>query len=121
MPHITVEYSETLDGAFDRSGFAQALHPMTAKTIDTTVDACKTRFWRIAEADAHLSDGAPGQAMVHVVAKILSGRTPEAKAELSEGVVALLRRYIDPAPGQNVHISVDVTDLDRTWYRSGMV
>jgi 5-carboxymethyl-2-hydroxymuconate isomerase len=121
MPHITVEYSATLDEVFDRRGFARALHPLTAKTIDTTTDGCRTRFRRIEEADAHLGAGEPERAMIHVVLAILSGRTPEVKAELTEGVTDLLREHVNPDPARTVQISVDVTDIDRAWYRSEVV
>jgi 5-carboxymethyl-2-hydroxymuconate isomerase len=123
MPHITVEYSGALDGAFDRRAFAQALHPLTAKIINTKVDGCRTRFRRIDEADLWLGDGEPGHAMIHVVLAILSGRAPETKAELTEAVTALLKEHVDPGrvPGTAVNISVDVTDLDRAWYRSGVM
>jgi 5-carboxymethyl-2-hydroxymuconate isomerase len=121
MPHITVEYSDTLDGVFDRRGFAQALHPLTAKTIDTTTEGCRTRFRRIDEADAHLGQGEPERAMIHVVLAILSGRAPEVKAELTEAVTGLLREHVNPDPARTVHLSVDVTELDRAWYRSEVV
>ena len=34
MPQITVDYSAELDDAFDRRGFAQALHPLVVETVD---------------------------------------------------------------------------------------
>jgi 5-carboxymethyl-2-hydroxymuconate isomerase len=118
MPHITVEYTQALDGTFDRRGFARALHPLTAKIIDTRVEACKTRFWRIAEEDVYVGDGEPGHPFIHIELAVLSGRTSEVKAELSEAVLALARNHTADVSGLTVHISVDVTDLDREWYRS---
>ncbi|TKA10181.1 5-carboxymethyl-2-hydroxymuconate Delta-isomerase [Actinacidiphila oryziradicis] len=110
MPQITVDYSDALDEVFDRRGFALALHPLTAKIIGTTVEACKTRFRRVEEIV--IADGEPQHAVLHTEFGILAGRTPEVKAELSEAVVALAREHtVAAAPGLTVHISVDVTDL----------
>jgi 5-carboxymethyl-2-hydroxymuconate isomerase len=121
MPHIAVEYSDKLDEVFDRRGFARALHPLTAKTIDTTIEGCRTRFRRIEEADAYLGEAEPERAMVHVELAILSGRTPEVKAELTGAVMVLLREHLSPDPATTVQVSVNVTDLDSDVYRSGVV
>ncbi|MFF7213565.1 5-carboxymethyl-2-hydroxymuconate Delta-isomerase [Streptomyces sp. NPDC008238] len=116
MPHITVDYTGNLADAFDRRGFATALHPLVAETIDTKVEACTTRFRRSDEYV--LADGAPGHALVLVRAAVLSGRTPEAKTRLSEAVLELVRKHLAPTPELSVRTAVDVVDLDRTWYRS---
>ncbi|MDX3093557.1 isomerase [Streptomyces sp. ME19-03-3] len=116
MPHITVDYTGNLADAFDRRGFATALHPLVAELIDTKVEACTTRFRRPDEYV--LADGAEERALVLVRAAILSGRTSEAKTRLSEAVLELLRKHLAPPPGLVVQTAVDVVDLDRTWYRS---
>ncbi|MFG2299851.1 5-carboxymethyl-2-hydroxymuconate Delta-isomerase [Actinacidiphila glaucinigra] len=116
MPHITVDYTGNLADAFDRRGFATALHPLVAKTIETSVEACKTRFLRSDEYV--LADGGPEHALVLVRAAVLSGRTPEAKTRLSEAVLELLKQHLAPTPGLSVQTAVDIVDLDRTWYRS---
>jgi 5-carboxymethyl-2-hydroxymuconate isomerase len=116
MPHITVDYSNTISESFDRRAFAEALNHLTAKVIDTRVDRCKTRLRRIEEAV--LGDGAPGHAMIYIELAILSGRTAESKAELTEAVLALAREHTASVPGLTVGISAYVTDLDPAWYRS---
>ncbi|GAB2822020.1 5-carboxymethyl-2-hydroxymuconate Delta-isomerase [Streptomyces daliensis] len=116
MPHITVDYSDTLADTFDRRGFGLALHPLVARTIEGTVAGCKTRFRRIDECV--LADGADDIAMVHIEVSLLSGRTPEVKAELSRAVLGLARDHIKPTPGFALHTSVDVSDLARGSYVS---
>ncbi|WAP55621.1 5-carboxymethyl-2-hydroxymuconate Delta-isomerase [Streptomyces sp. S465] len=115
MPHIVVEYSDTLTDAFDRPGFGAALHPVIAKTVDTAVAGCKTRFRRV--EDAFLADGAPGLAMIHVEVSILSGRDAETKRELSAAVLEVARAHVSPVPGLTVQTTVDVRDLDRDCYQ----
>ncbi|MGP3943866.1 MULTISPECIES: 5-carboxymethyl-2-hydroxymuconate Delta-isomerase [Streptomyces] len=114
MPHIVVEYSDTLTDAFDRPGFGAALHPVVAKTVDTAVAGCKTRFRRIEEA--HLADGAPDLAMIHIEVSILSGRDTGTKRELSAAVLEVARAHVSPVPGLTVQTTVDIRDLDRDCY-----
>ncbi|WP_034088767.1 5-carboxymethyl-2-hydroxymuconate Delta-isomerase [Streptacidiphilus albus] len=114
MPQITVDHSDRL--VLDRRAFAAELHPLVAKTIDTTVDACKTRFSRIEES--FIGDGDPAQVMLHLEIGILAGRSTELKTELSEAVLALVRSHATAAPGDRLHLAVDVVDLDRGTYRS---
>jgi 5-carboxymethyl-2-hydroxymuconate isomerase len=117
MPHITVDYSGALAEAFDRRGFALALHPVAAKIISTRPEACKTYFRRIEELV--VAGGEPEHAVIRVEAAILSGRAPEVRAELSEATLELLRQYVGPTPGLAVQTSVNILDLDRAWYRAG--
>jgi len=116
MPHITVDYSDTLAENFDRRGFGLALHPLLARTVEGTTTGCKTRFRRI--DDCVIADGSEDIAMVHIEVALLSGRTREAKAELSRQVLGLVRDFVKPAPGLALHASVDVSDLDRVCYAS---
>lgn len=117
MPHITVDYSAPLAATFDRREFGPELHAVIEKTIDTTVAGCTTRFRRVEESV--IADGAGSAAhtdMVHIEVAILSGRTPEAKAELTEMVMELAKARIPALTGRRLHISVHVTDLDRDAY-----
>ncbi|WP_448318223.1 5-carboxymethyl-2-hydroxymuconate Delta-isomerase [Streptomyces sp. CO7] len=109
MPHITVDYSESLTEAFDRPGFARELHPLTADIAKTAVGNCKTRFRRVEET--YVAEGAPGNAVVHVEITLLQGRTDEVKTELSQAVLALLRTRVASVPDLTVHASVDVREL----------
>ncbi|MET7762154.1 isomerase [Streptomyces sp. NPDC005336] len=116
MPHIVVDYSDTLTDAFDRQAFGAALHPVVAKTVDTAVEGCKTTFRRIEEA--HLADGAPNLAMIHIEVSILSGRDPGTKRELARAVLDVARAHVSPVPGLTVQTTVDVRDLDRDCYQN---
>jgi len=116
MPHITVDYSDALADTFDRRGFGLALHPLLARTVEGSVKGCMTRFRQIEECV--IADGGHEAAMLHVEVALLSGRTPEAKAELSRAVLGLARDHVKPTPGLTLHTSVDVCDLARGSYAS---
>jgi 5-carboxymethyl-2-hydroxymuconate isomerase len=114
MPHIRVEYDEKVAGVFDRRGFAQGVHSALAEIVGGRAGGCKTRFLPLAET--FVADGSDAYAMVHVEIGILSGRTPEAKRELGEAVLGLLRKNVGATPGAELQLSVDVVDLDRETY-----
>ncbi|WKX69233.1 5-carboxymethyl-2-hydroxymuconate Delta-isomerase [Streptomyces sp. XD-27] len=119
MPHIVVDYSDPLSAAFDRRAFGLALHPLVADLLEAPIDTCKTRFRRIEEA--FIADGSPDQAMVHIELAILSGRTPEAKRELSRAVLDLARNHVPVPAGATLTLTVDVTELDRECYSKQVV
>ncbi|MFD0152068.1 5-carboxymethyl-2-hydroxymuconate Delta-isomerase [Streptomyces sp. NPDC055721] len=107
MPQITVDYSAPLD----RRGFALALHPLVVETVDTTLDACKTRFREVEELV--VGDGATDDVIVHVEIALLAGRTDAVKARLSEAVLALLPTYLKASEG--VRLSVEIRDLESSY------
>jgi 5-carboxymethyl-2-hydroxymuconate isomerase len=109
MPHITVDYSESLTEAFDRPGFARELHPLTADIAKTAVGNCKTRFRRVDET--FVADGAHESAVIHVQIALLPGRSDEVKSELTHAVLALLRTRVASVPDLTLYASVDVSEL----------
>ncbi|MEU0660903.1 5-carboxymethyl-2-hydroxymuconate Delta-isomerase [Streptomyces lavendulocolor] len=115
MPQITVDYSASLDDDFDRRGFALALHPLVVETVGARLAACKTRTRRA--EDTVTGDGSADDALIHVGIDLLAGRSDEAKARLTEAVLALVAEYVEPAEGRVLHISAEVHDLDPS-YRS---
>ncbi|GGS84481.1 isomerase [Streptomyces tanashiensis] len=107
MPQITVDYSAPLD----RRGFARALHPLVVETVDTTLDACKTRFREVEELV--VGDGAADDVVVHVEIALLSGRTDEVKARLADAVLDLLPAHLKATEG--VRLSVEIRDLEASY------
>lgn len=111
MPQISVDHSPGL--TFDRRAFAAELHPLVATVINTTVEACKTRF-RPSEEE-FLGAGGPGRTAVYLELAVLTGRTPETRAELAEAVLGLLKQHV---AGPGVHLAVNVVELDPGVYRT---
>ncbi|WP_371597596.1 5-carboxymethyl-2-hydroxymuconate Delta-isomerase [Streptomyces sp. NBC_00564] len=117
MPQITVERSPGLDHV-DWSAFALALHPVVVEVAGARIEACKTRVLRT--EDEVVGDvaatGTGGPAIVHVTLALLPGRSDETKAELTEAVLDLLRKHIEPEDGITaVHASAEVRDLDPSY------
>ncbi|WP_128381660.1 5-carboxymethyl-2-hydroxymuconate Delta-isomerase [Streptomyces cavernae] len=115
MPQITVDYSESLADAFDRRGFAGALHPVVVETTAAKLEACKTQFRRTEDTVVGGSD--TGEAIVHVTIGLLAGRTDETKAKLTGQVLQLVREYLKPAEGLGLHVSAETRDLDPSYQK----
>jgi 5-carboxymethyl-2-hydroxymuconate isomerase len=109
MPQITVEYSAALTDAFDRHGFALALHPAAAELIGSALPDFKTRFRPITEAV--IGTGELTEAMVHVDLAILPGRDMELKTRLGDLTLAMLCDHIKPGTGLNTQVTVEVRDM----------
>ncbi|MFJ2863787.1 5-carboxymethyl-2-hydroxymuconate Delta-isomerase [Kitasatospora sp. NPDC087314] len=116
MPQISVDYSPSLAGSFDRRALGVAINRLAVRTIDAKPEACKTLFRQ--NDDVVVGEGEGVDAQLYVEFQIFPGRTPEAKAALSEGVLALLAEHVAPAPGTRLHTAVHVADIDRDAYRS---
>ena len=114
MPQITVEYSAELTDAFDRRGFALALHPPAADLLGSPLDDFKTRFY--VSGESVIGKGCGSNAMIHVDFAVLSGRTPETKRELGRVALETAGRHLAPLPGLTVQVTVEVRDLDRVNY-----
>ncbi|WP_406196555.1 isomerase [Kitasatospora sp. NBC_01560] len=119
MPQISVDYSPELAGAFDRRELGLAINRLTVETINATPEACKTVFREVQDFVVGASAGPDVQ--VYVEFQIFPGRTPEAKAALSDAVQALLAERVVPAPGTRLFTAVTVTDVDRDSYRSATI
>lgn len=113
MPQITVDYSGTLDTAFDRQAFALALHPVVVATVDARLEACKTRFRRVDDFVA--GDETAGHAILHIEIRLLHGRTDATKIRLADAVLALVAAQVKPVDGVTLHASVEIPTLDASY------
>ena len=114
MPHLIVEYSSNL-AAFPT---AQALRELNQSlTTSPEVQDETDLKTRIAALDNFEIGSAPvNRGFVHAQLRLLSGRTPEAKKDLSERIAAVLRRLTPKPEGMLVQLSVEIVDMDRPSY-----
>jgi len=114
MPHLTVEYSGNLPH-FPEAETLTELNAALCAHPDVQDEAdLKTRFvvadsFEIGTAPAH-------RAFVHAQLRLLSGRTPEVKKQLSDRIAAVLRGLTPRPQGVMVQLSVEVVDMDRASY-----
>ncbi len=114
MPHLTVEYSGNLPH-FPEAETLSALNATLCAHPEVQDEAdLKTRF---VVADSFEIGTAPAnRAFVHAQLRLLSGRTPEAKKDLSGRIAAVLRDLTPRPQGVMVQLSVEIVDMDRPSY-----
>ncbi|MFF3345593.1 5-carboxymethyl-2-hydroxymuconate Delta-isomerase [Streptomyces sp. NPDC002779] len=116
MPQILVTRTGRDD--VDWEGFASALHQLVVEKAAARLEACKTQVVR--GEDVAVGADTEGHGLVHVSIGLLAGRTDETKAELTEAVVDLLRKFVEPEDGYRMQVSAEVRDLDPS-YRKGEI
>ena len=117
MPHMYVEYTENLQGV-NEGALMEALN--TAVCDHTTVADeadVKTRIARL--SDYRIGLNTSGRAFAHVELRLMAGRTPEVKKELSDRIATVLKAQIPAQPALDVQLSVDIVDMDKPSYFKG--
>ncbi|MEW5423238.1 5-carboxymethyl-2-hydroxymuconate Delta-isomerase [Amorphus sp. 3PC139-8] len=109
MPHLVLEYSDTLDPAPDVAVMMRSLCDAVVETGIVRRADLKARA--IPYADFLLDDGSTG--FVHLTLSLLEGRTPEKKEALA---IACRAALVETCPQADA-ISVDVRDMDATAYK----
>jgi 5-carboxymethyl-2-hydroxymuconate isomerase len=120
MPHTTVTYTRELDGAdaIDWAAFAPELQAVIVSVADARPEACRTRYCA-ADDDWYIAGGTQEvHQAVHIEIALKAGRAAEVKGELSRQVLALLRKHLAPTPAYELHLSVEVRDIDPAGYVS---
>jgi len=115
MPQITVDYSTPLTDAFDRRGFAVALHAVVVEIAAARAEACTCCF-RVAD-DVVVGAEAAGHALVHVSLALLPGRSAEVRSALTSRTLELVRAHVKPVDGVVLHASAEVRDLEASYQK----
>ena len=114
MPHLTVEYSQNLNTFPEAQALVELNEAVTSHPTFPDEIELKSRFVLVdsfAVGTAHAN-----RAFIHAQLRLLSGRTPEAKADLSARIADVLRR-LSPKPADVlVQLSVEIVDMDRGSY-----
>ena len=117
MPHMTVEYTNNLQ-RIDEVALMAALtnavcdHPTVADEADVKARIAALSNYQIGRNNA-------GRAFAHVELRLMAGRTPEVKKELSDRLAAVLKSGIPAQSGLDVQLSVDIVDMDKPSYFKG--
>ncbi len=115
MPHLIVEYSDNL-GNFPEAKVLTACNATIIATGQVQVESdLKSRTLRTSQFVIG-SDAAAPRGFVHAELRLLAGRTPEVKRDLSDRIAAVLRELTPKPEGMLVQLSVDIVDMDRGAY-----
>ena len=109
MPHCIIDYSEDVADGVEIDDLIEAVHGGTMDSGLFPEYDIKTR----ALAFERHRTGQTRDSFVHVAIHLLSGRSDEQKAMLSEGVLV----RIAPMLPQVISVGVEIIDIHRTSYR----
>ena len=108
MPHLTVEYVDTLADDIKLKSMIDAVHAATNSSGLFTERDIKTRAIPL----KNYRVGDTQETFVHVELRILSGRPVDEKKQLSQSLLDAVR---DQQWGAD-QVSVDIVDMDRSSY-----
>ncbi|MEG0920155.1 MAG: 5-carboxymethyl-2-hydroxymuconate Delta-isomerase [Comamonas sp.] len=115
MPHLIVEFSDNLTGFPAKQILAELNTAVIASGQVQDETDLKSRTVRTSQfvigANREASRG-----FVHAELRLLAGRTPEIKRDLSDRIAAVLRELTPKPEGMLVQLSVDIVDMDRSAY-----
>ena len=113
MPHLTVEYTDNIRNFDCERLLAEMVHSLAEtphfEEIDIKSRAVSLSVYRVGEH-------AETRGFVHVRLAILSGRSPDVKAELSAGLLEVLRLQVPSGTDLELQLCVEIQDIDRASY-----
>lgn len=116
MPHCILEASDNLLDQPDWRGLLQDINTTLVATGLFSAADIKSRFIR--HEVFVIGDGTPNQAFVTLNVQILSGRSDEVKAQLSEALLPLLTGAFPRTLAERTcSLTVQISDLHRPSYR----
>ena len=108
MPHIVIEYAQSLDATLDLNALVKAVYDGAGRSDLFEPETIKVR----AIAFQHYLVAGEVQSFIHLRAQILSGRSEAQKKQLSQ----CLLEGIEPLATTVTSLTVDVVDMDRFCY-----
>ena len=118
MPFLTLEYSANLTN-LDAPALLLHLNESLVTSAPTEEMAIKSRASRFDVFQVGTT--AEPRAFLHVKLSLLSGRTPEVKRGIAEGLMAVLQAAGPWPAGMLVQMAVELTDIDRAAFASARV
>ena len=115
MPHLGIEYTSNLEN-FPEAHLLDALNAavIASGQVQNEQDL-KSRTVRT-EQFVIGADPTALRGFVHAELRLLAGRTPEMKRDLSDRIGAVLREHTPKPDGMLVQLSVDIVDMDKASY-----
>ncbi|MDO5692881.1 MAG: 5-carboxymethyl-2-hydroxymuconate Delta-isomerase [Pseudomonadota bacterium] len=115
MPHLRIEYSSNLTDYPEAQALAEINAAVCASPEILNESDLKSRFMRT-NGCFQIGTQPANRAFVHAQLRLLTGRSPETKKDLADRIADVLRRLTPRPAGMQVHLSVEIVDMDRASY-----
>jgi 5-carboxymethyl-2-hydroxymuconate isomerase len=119
MPHLTLEYTDSLAPTFHAASALLKLNQALLDSGHFEEPDIKNRALQLDTYRTGTSQDA--RAFVHAKLAILSGRSAETKLQLSQALLRTLQGLCQWPAGVQVQLSVEVQDIDRPSYAKAII
>lgn len=116
MPHLTLQYTANLDG-FDAAGALAATNQALVDSGHFDEVAIKSRAIRLEHYRVGLAGS--GRAFVHVLLKVMPGRSRAVRQALGQALLEALRGVT--ATGLHCQLCVEVEELESSTYAKAIL
>lgn len=115
MPHITIEYSESVRPSQPMHGILLRLHHALAELEAFPMADIKSRA--VGQADVCIGDGDLHRSFVHLQLRLLSGRDASVRGRLAQVSMRVLEaEFSEAAKDPLCQMSVEVHEMERSTY-----
>jgi len=114
MPHLTLEYTENVQPEVAFDDLFARLHQVLVNVGAIAIGNCKSRA-RCLDI-YYIGDGEPQHAFVHLVIRLIEGRSVELKRQIGRECLEVLEEFFTPSPGLELQTTVEIQDIERTTY-----
>ncbi len=112
MPHITLEYSDTLADRQDIPKLVSLLHKSLATQETVNIHGIKSRAMPVQYTI--VGDGKDRDQMMHVTLKLLPGRSDELRHKMAADLRETLHNHMHD---DSIAVTVEVIELDAASYQ----
>lgn len=113
MPHLRLSSSPE---AIDHNEASQLLHELCeAFCAMETIDSATVKAYYSEVQQFLMGAGAP-DGFVHLEASVLSGRSPELRGQIAQGLVEVMKKRLS---GRHLSVTVEVREMDKAGYAKG--
>ena len=117
MPHCIIEYSQELETSITPKLMINTVHQGALASGLFEESHIKSR----ALAYEHYKTGTSHLRFIHITARILSGRSLELKANLSQTILESFTALIQNNNLSEISVTVEVRDLERETYAKNIL
>ena len=112
MPHCIIEYSQELENEIDPKLMINVAHQgaLASGLFEESHIKSRTVSYQ------HYKTGTKDLRFIHITARILSGRTLEQKANLSQYILAQFKALLERKGLSAISVTVEVSDMEREAY-----
>ena len=114
MPHLTIEYSKSLNKDVDTHALLKAIHTSIDGCDGVDMNRVKSRL--IEHENVLNGKDAHAIGMIHVTLAILSGRDIETKKSYGKALFDALKANVPEKVRQSASLTVEIRDMEQACY-----